>query len=124
MTLRTQILQIPGDGITPTDADMERVGELCLRTRIKTSSKGQTVRFQGLSNANAANNVFRPLARAWEEATGATIEWIDVTQADSYPKMAEAIASNAVDFDVLFGLVDGKARFSAAVIAYRCRTQS
>ncbi len=101
--VRMQILQIPGAGITPTDADMERVGELCLKTENQGKFKGQTVRFQGLSNANAANNVFRPLARAWEEATGATVDFIDVTQADSYPKMAEAISSNAVDFDVLFG---------------------
>jgi multiple sugar transport system substrate-binding protein len=101
--IRTQILQIPGEGKTPNDADMEKVGEMCLKTENKDKFKGQTVRFQGLSNANAANNVFRPLSRAWEEATGATVEWIDVTQADSYPKMAEAIASNAVDFDVLFG---------------------
>ncbi len=101
--VRAQILQIPGQGITPTDADMERVGELCLTTENQGKFAGQTVRFQGLSNANAHNNVFRPLARAWEEATGATVEWIDVTQADSYPKMAEAISSNAVDFDILEG---------------------
>ncbi len=100
---RAQILQIPGTGVTPTDADMERVGELCLTTENQGKFAGQTVRFQGLNNANAANNVFRPLARAWEEATGATIEWIDVTQADSYPKMAEALASNSIDFDVIFG---------------------
>jgi multiple sugar transport system substrate-binding protein len=99
--IRTQILQIPGEGIPPTDADMERVGELCLTTENQGRFEGQTVRFQGLSNATFHNNVFRPLSRAWEEATGATIEWIDVTQADSYPKMAEAISSNAVDFDVL-----------------------
>ena len=99
---RAEVLQIPPSG-TPTDADMERVGELCLHTENKGKFEGQTVRFQGLSNANAHNNVFRPLARAWEEATGATIDWIDVTQADSYPKMAEAISSNAVDFDVLEG---------------------
>jgi len=52
--VRAQILQIPGAGITPTDADMERVGELCLKTENKDKFKGQTVRFQGLSNANAA----------------------------------------------------------------------
>ncbi len=100
--LRAQVLAIPASG-TPSDADMEKVGELCLTTENKDKFKGQTVRFQGLSNATYHNNVFRPLSRAWEEATGATIEWIDVTQADSYPKMAEALASNAVDFDVLEG---------------------
>jgi len=101
--VRAQILQIPGTGHTPNDADMERVGELCLNTEYAGQFTGQTVRFQGLSNANAHNNVFRPLARAWEEATGATIQWIDVTQADSYPRMAEALSSGAVDFDVLEG---------------------
>ena len=102
-SVRAQILKIPGTGVTPTDADMERVGELCLRTQNQGKFEGQTIRFQGLSNANAHNNVFRPLAKAWEEATGATIEWIDVTQADSYPKMSQAIASGTIDFDVLEG---------------------
>ncbi|MCC6674121.1 MAG: extracellular solute-binding protein [Thermomicrobiales bacterium] len=102
-SVRDQILQIPGPGLNPTDADMEKVGELCLTTENQGKFAGQTVRFQGLSNAGYHNNVFRPLSRAWEEATGAKIEWIDVTQADSYPKMAEAISSNAVDFDVLEG---------------------
>jgi multiple sugar transport system substrate-binding protein len=102
-SVREQILQIPGTGVTPNDADMERVGELCLRTENQGAFQGQTVRFQGLSNANAHNNVFRPLSRAWEEATGATIEWIDVTQADSYPRMSQALSANAVDFDILEG---------------------
>jgi multiple sugar transport system substrate-binding protein len=98
-----QILAVPGAGGSPTDADMERVGELVLRTQNKDKFKGQTVRFQGLSNANAHVNVFRPLSKAWEEATGATVEWIEVTQADSYPKMSQALASGTVDFDVLEG---------------------
>ena len=102
-SVRDQILQIPGPGANPTDADMERVGELCLNTEYTGQFEGQTVRFQGLSNAGFHNNVFRPLSRAWEEATGATIEWIDVTQADSYPRASQAIASGTVDFDVLEG---------------------
>ncbi len=103
-SVKDQILQIPGSGKgAPTDADMERVGELTLRSQNKDKFKGQTVRFQGLSNANAHVNVFRPLSRAWEEHTGATVEWIEVTQADSYPKMSQALASNTVAFDVLEG---------------------
>jgi multiple sugar transport system substrate-binding protein len=87
--------------ILATD-DPERAGELALRSTVaKGAFQGQTVRFQGLSNTNFHVNKFRPLARAWEEHTGATVEWIEVTQADSYPKMFQAISTNAVNFDVL-----------------------
>ena len=103
-SVKDQILAIPGSGAgSPSEADMERVGELCLTTDKQGQFEGQTVVFQGLSNAGFHVNVFRPLARAWEEATGATVEWIEVTQADSYPKMSQALASGNVEFDVLEG---------------------
>jgi len=83
-------------------SDPEEAGALALRTEVPQGAfQGQTVRFQGLSNANFHVNVFRPLSRAWEEHTGATVEWIEVTQADSYPRMFQAISSNTVNFDVL-----------------------
>ncbi len=85
------------------ETDPERAGELALITTKKDAFKGQTVRFQGLSNANFHVNVFRPFARAWEEATGATVEWIEVTQADSFSKMFQAISTNTINFDVLEG---------------------
>ncbi|MDQ3654315.1 MAG: extracellular solute-binding protein, partial [Chloroflexota bacterium] len=82
--------------------DPEEAGQIALRTQVAEGAfQGQTVRFQGLSNANFHVNVFRPLARAWEEHTGATVEWIEVTQADSYPKMFQAISSDTVNFDIL-----------------------
>lgn len=103
-SVKDQILAIPGPGAgAPTDADMERVGELVLHTENAGKFQGQKVVFQGLSNAGFHVNVFRPLARAWEEATGAEIEWIEVTQADSYPKMSQAIQTGNIEFDVLEG---------------------
>lgn len=103
-SVKDQILAIPGPGAgSPSEADMERVGELVLNTDKQGAFAGQTVVFQGLSNAGFHVNVFRPLSRAWEEATGATIEWIEVTQADSYPKMSQSLASGNVEFDVLEG---------------------
>lgn len=57
-----EILAIPGAGVQPTEADMEKVGELCLRSTKKDAYKGQTVTFIGLNNANAHNNIFRPLS--------------------------------------------------------------
>src|ERR687894_485852 len=71
-----QILAIPGAGGQPTEADMERVGELCLRSDNQGAFTGQTVPFIGLNNAGFHNTIFRPLARAWEEYPGATIQWI------------------------------------------------
>jgi len=46
-----QILAIPGPGAQPTEADMEKVGELCLRSDKKGKYAGQTVTFIGLNNA-------------------------------------------------------------------------
>jgi len=103
-SVKDQILAIPGPGEgSPSESDIERVGELCLNTDKQGAFAGQKVVFQGLSNAGFHVNVFRPICRAWEEATGAEIEWIEVTQADSYPKMSQALASGNVEFDVLEG---------------------
>ncbi|MGI8486208.1 MAG: extracellular solute-binding protein [Thermomicrobiales bacterium] len=103
-SIKDQILAIPGPGKgSPTESDIERVGELCLNTDKQGKFKGQTVVFQGLSNAGFHVNVFRPISRAWEKATGAKVEWIEVTQADSYPKMSQALSSGNVEFDVIEG---------------------
>ena len=40
--VRSQIIKIPGAGAQPTDADMEKVGELVLKTQNKDKFKGQT----------------------------------------------------------------------------------
>ena len=83
------------------ESDPERAGAIALRTTKQGKFAGQTVRFQGLSNADSHINVFRPISRAWEEATGATVEWIEVTQADSFPKLSQAISSDTVNFDII-----------------------
>lgn len=83
------------------ESDPEKAGEIALRTTKQGKFEGQTVRFQGLSNATFHVNVFRPLSRAWEAATGATVEWIEVTQADSFPKLSQAISSDTVNFDII-----------------------
>ena len=57
-----QILAIPGAGGQPTEADMEQVGELCLRSTKQGAFAGQTVTFIGLNNAGSHNNIFRPLS--------------------------------------------------------------
>lgn len=98
-----QILAIPGTGAQPTEADMERVGELCLRSTKKGAFAGQTVTFIGLNNTGYHNNIFRPLARAWEEYTGATIQWIDVPQAEIFAKVQQGVATGEIEFDLLEG---------------------
>jgi multiple sugar transport system substrate-binding protein len=85
-------------------SDAVRAGELALHTEVEQGAfAGQTVRFQGLSNEGFHVDVFRQVARAWEEHTGATVEWIEVTQAESFSKMQQAISTNSVGFDVLEG---------------------
>ncbi|MER3439150.1 MAG: sugar ABC transporter substrate-binding protein [Chloroflexota bacterium] len=102
-SVRAQILKIPGAGKQPTEADMQKVGELCLTTQNKGKFKGQKVTFIGLNNAGFHNNIFRPLTAAWQEATGAEIRWIDVPQAEVFAKVQQGVATGTVEFDVLEG---------------------
>jgi multiple sugar transport system substrate-binding protein len=91
----SRILAIPGPGSTPTGADMERVGELVLRTTKRGAFAGQTV-------AVMAQHVdtLRPLSRVWEDATGATITWIPMV---TLGQAADEVAAGAAPFDILEG---------------------
>jgi len=104
--LRKQILQIPGiDKGSPTDADWQKVGELCLGpTKANVAAgefKGVELTFMGLNNQNLHNFLFRGFLKPWETYTGAKISWIDLAQADYNPRLQQAIATGTVDFDVL-----------------------
>jgi len=101
-----QILQIPGVGKgSPTDADWQKVGELCLgatKASVKPGEfKGVELSFMGLNNQNLHNLLFRGFLRPWEAYTGAKITWIDLAQADYNPRLQQAIATSTVDFDIL-----------------------
>src|SRR5687768_1990559 len=96
------ILAIPGPVGQPTEADMERVGELCLRSTKRGAFSGQTVTFIGLNNAGYHNNIFRPLSRAWEEFTGASIQWIDVPQEEMFSRIQQGV-DGEIEFDVMEG---------------------
>jgi multiple sugar transport system substrate-binding protein len=102
-----QILAIPGAGSQPTEADMQRVGELVLeptKANVQPGEfQGQQLTFLGLNNAGDHNLVFRPLLAAWQEYTGAEIEWIDLPQAEIYPRVQQNFATGNVDFDILEG---------------------
>ena len=104
--LRRQILQIPGVGMgSPTDADWQRVGELCLgstRERFEEGAfEGVELTFMGLNNQNLHNFLFRGFLRPWEQYTGATINWIDLAQADYNARLQQSIATGTVDFDIM-----------------------
>jgi multiple sugar transport system substrate-binding protein len=100
--VRTQILKLPGaDNGQPTDADMETVGELCLQTQYRGAFTGQTVTFLGYAIEGAHNNIFRPLSKAWEEATGATIHWIDATLGNVVGQIEQAEPGGALDADIV-----------------------
>ena len=102
-SVRAQILKIPGAGTQPTEADMQRVGELTLQSTAKDKFKGQKLRFLGLNNGGLHNLVFRPLTAAWQEYTGAEIEWIDLPQDQVFSRVQQSVASGTIDFDVLEG---------------------
>ena len=79
------------------------MGELCLRSTKRGGFSGQTVTFIGLNNAGYHNNLFRPLSRAWEEFTGATIQWVDVPQEEMFSRIQQGVAAGEVEFDIMEG---------------------
>jgi multiple sugar transport system substrate-binding protein len=104
--LRAQILQIPGVGKgQPTDADFQKVGELCLgatKANVKEGEfAGVELTFMGLNNQNLHNVLFRGFLKPWEAYTGAKINWIDLAQADYNARLQQSIATGTVDFDVI-----------------------
>jgi multiple sugar transport system substrate-binding protein len=101
--VRTAILAIPGVGQgSPTEADMQKVGELCLdKTNIAEGEfAGVNLRFLGLNNQGLHNFIFRAFLAPWQEYTGAEIEWIDLAQADYNARLQQSIATGTLDFDV------------------------
>lgn len=104
--LRAEILKIPGVGMgSPTDADWQRVGEMCLGGTRATVEEGEfegvELTFMGLNNQNLHNFLFRGFLKPWEAYTGARINWIDLAQADYNARLQQSIATETVDFDIL-----------------------
>ena len=104
--LRAELLAIPGVGAgSPTDADWQKVGELCLGATKANVTEGEfagvELTFMGLNNQNQHNFLFRGFLKSWETYTGAKINWIDLAQADYNPRLQQAIATGTVDFDII-----------------------
>lgn len=104
--LRAEILKIPGVGAgSPTDADWQKVGEMCLGGTKETVQEGEfkgvELTFMGLNNQNLHNFLFRGFLKPWEQYTGARINWIDLAQADYNARLQQSIATGTVDFDIL-----------------------
>ncbi len=104
--VRAEILKIPGVGQgSPTDADWQRVGEMCLGPTMETVAEGEfegvELTFMGLNNQNLHNFLFRGFLKPWEAYTGATINWIDLAQADYNARLQQSIATGTVDFDII-----------------------
>ena len=98
--------KIPGVGKgSPTDADWQKVGELCLgatKANVKEGEfAGVELTFMGLNNQNLHNFLFRGFLKPWEAYTGAKINWIDLAQADYKPRLQQSIATGTVDFDII-----------------------
>ncbi|WP_426031342.1 extracellular solute-binding protein [Cypionkella sp. TWP1-2-1b2] len=105
-SVRAQILQIPGVGKgSPTDADWQKVGEMCLDSTKTNVAEGEfagvELSFFGINNNGLHNILFRGLLKGWEAYTGAKINWIDLAQADYNPRLQQSIATATVDFDIL-----------------------
>jgi multiple sugar transport system substrate-binding protein len=104
--LRAEILKIPGVGAgSPTDADWQKVGEMCLGPTKANVAEGEfagvELTFMGLNNQNLHNVLFRGFLKSWEAYTGAKINWVDLAQADYNPRLQQAIATGTVDFDII-----------------------
>ncbi|MGI9490142.1 MAG: ABC transporter substrate-binding protein [Geminicoccaceae bacterium] len=105
-SLRADILKIPGVGVgSPTDAEWQKVGEMCLGGTKETVAEGEfagvELTFMGLNNQNLHNFLFRGFLKPWEAYTGATINWIDLAQADYNARLQQSIATGTVDFDII-----------------------
>ncbi len=101
-----QIMKIPGAGNgSPTDADWQKVGELCLgptKANVQPGEfKGVDFAFMGLNNQNVHNFLFRGFLKPWQAYTGASIKWIDLSQADYNARLQQSIATGTADFDIL-----------------------
>ena len=101
-----QIMKIPGAGNgSPTDADWQKVGELCLgptKANVKPGEfQGVEFAFMGLNNQNLHNFLFRGFLKPWEAYTGAKIKWIDLAQADYNARLQQSIATGTADFDII-----------------------
>jgi multiple sugar transport system substrate-binding protein len=97
---------LPGVGMgSPTDADWQKVGEMCLGPVKEVVSEGEfagvELTFMGLNNQNLHNFLFRGFLKPWEAYTGATINWIDLAQADYNARLQQSIATGTVDFDII-----------------------
>jgi multiple sugar transport system substrate-binding protein len=104
--LRAELLKIPGVGKgSPTDADWQKVGEMCLGPTKANVAQGEfagvELTFFGINNQGLHNLLFRGFLRSWEDYTGAKITWIDLAQADYNPRLQQSIATGTVDFDIL-----------------------
>ena len=104
--IRAEILKIPGVGAgSPSDADWQKVGELCLGATKANVAEGEfegvELTFMGLNNQNLHNFLFRGFLKPWEAYTGAKINWIDLAQADYNARLQQSIATGTVDFDIL-----------------------
>ncbi len=104
--LRAEILKIPGVGAgSPTDSDWQKVGEMCLGATKQNVAEGEfagvNLRFMGLNNQNLHNLLFRGFLKSWEDYTGASIDWIDLAQADYNARLQQSIATGTVDFDII-----------------------
>ena len=104
--VRAEILKIPGVGAgSPTDSDWQKVGEMCLGATKENVAEGEfegvELTFMGLNNQNLHNFLFRGFLKPWEAYTGATINWIDLAQADYNARLQQSIATGTVDFDIV-----------------------
>ena len=104
--VRAEILKIPGVGKgSPTDADWQKVGEMCLAATKANVAAGEfagvELTFMGLNNQNLHNLLFRGFLKPWEAYTGAKINWIDLAQADYNARLQQSIATGTVDFDII-----------------------
>jgi multiple sugar transport system substrate-binding protein len=94
----SQIMKIPGAGNgSPTDADWQKVGELCLgptKASVQPGEfKGVEFSFMGLNNQNLHNFLFRGFLTPWEAYTGAKIKWIDLAQGDYNARLQQSTSS-------------------------------
>ena len=99
----TQILAIPGAGGQPTEADMEQVGELCLRSTKQGAFAGQTVTLHRPQQRRVPQQHFPADVASLGGIHRRNDPWIDVPQAEIFPKVQQSLATGEIEFDIAEG---------------------
>ena len=102
--LVTRILAFPGSGGQPTEADMERVGELCLQLDEAWRFCGPNGDLHRRRTTPVITTTSSgPCPEPGRSSPAQRSQWIDVPQDEIFPKVQQGVATGEIEFDIMEG---------------------